>query len=351
MKRNIFLAIFLMVAVMFCGCGSNSKIVLGEMYAVPQFNKAESIKAVYKIEVPLPKKLNIADTALLNDEGIEQVSIAWMTPVYYKDGEDWKFYEFFGVKTLGNKLTVLIPVSVKFDFDNTFIGIADHAGKRIFDPRSEKYIKLGDIGKFNPEKAENFLPRVSEVNPMLYENGTEAFERAVDLNASFVGQKLQKEVRAIYKEYNIPFYSALPEEVLKKLEKSGRDKLVKQFFGEGWYVVATYPILTPQAYGAYILASKVFQIPKQLFQEDLNQPGYMDRVLTAGDYYELLEYYEKNYKPVASSSIATKNFRNSERLLPENVKLSIQGTPCEKANTYEEYNNCVLVYNSKIIKK
>ena len=101
MKRKIFLTILLMVAVMLYGCGATSKMVLNEMYAVPQFNKAESVKAVYKIEISLPKKLNIADTALLNDYGIEEVSTGWMTPVYYKDGDDWKFHEFFRCEKLG----------------------------------------------------------------------------------------------------------------------------------------------------------------------------------------------------------------------------------------------------------
>ena len=117
----------------------------------------------------------------------------------------------------------------------------------------------------------------------------------MELKKTFVGQLASKEVRKIYKEYGIPFYSALA--CRKKFSKSWKvadaTSFLKAIFGEGWYVVATYPILTPQAYGAYVLLTKVFQIPKQLFQEDLNKPGYMDRVLTAGDYYDLLEYYRE----------------------------------------------------------
>lgn len=53
-------------------------------------------------------------------------------------------------------------------------------------------------------------------------------------------------------------------------------------------------------------------------------------------------------KPIKNMEKKFLEQKATSHLLPKDFKAALKGTPCENAETYEAYNQCVVEYNKKI---
>jgi len=184
-----------------------------------------------------------------------------------------------------------------------------------------------------------FFTVIGSDNSMEVARGTDDYAGLMDFYKQFRTIEAMQIRDSVYKKYGIPLGTALTEEQLKRIEKDPAVDKLRDFFFDKWYVLFTYPLLSPTDYGVFIFIAKVFQIPSVWWKDDLNKPGYMDRTLTAGSAFDMMEYYSRKY------GFQAKGIPQTD--LPDELRQSIRNSTGKDFTTYADYNAWVVEQNNK----
>lgn len=295
------------------------------------------------IKFRLAPRLDVADSAFLYDLGIKTPSYSWKAVMWEKIDGDWEIRELQAVRMRQSngppQLLITIPRPLKA-IQNNYLAVVDHAGNRIFNRHGEFIMK--DYRDISPTDYSKFLDKIGSANPLEVKKGSKDYESILNFYEKFRVLEAIQFRNYVYKQEGIPTGTALSKEEVERIAQkyeSHTEKL-KQLFLDDWYLIFTYPLLSPVEYGSYIMISKVFQIPSVWWKKNLDSPGYMDRKLTAAGAYDMMRYYIQNH--VRRSGVS-----GTGKLTKEEQKIIKQATG-QTFSTYGEYLKWINRQNKEI---
>ena len=342
-KRDISVLLIIGLFVLTLGGCATSMTKPTDMFLAPDFSENQLDK-ITNMFFPLPVKIDVAGSAFLYDFGINTPSYSWKAPEWRrKENGKWEVVaEWVAVRLeIQNEepsLIVSYPNGKKEHLGN-LTAIVDHGGKRLYNQKGQ-YIYVPDgWRKVNPEDYPEFFTVIGSDNSMEVAKGTDDYAGLMDFYKQFRTVEAMQIRDSVYKKYGIPLGTALTEEQLKRIEKDPAVDKLRDFFFDKWYVLFTYPLLSPTDYGVFIFIAKVFQVPSIWWKDDLNKPGYMDRELTAASAFDMMEYYSRKY------GFQAKGIPQTD--LPDELRRSIRNSTGKDFTTYADYNAWVVEQNSK----
>ncbi|NQU77452.1 hypothetical protein HQ544_02025 [Candidatus Falkowbacteria bacterium] len=326
MKKIVVICMGLLLV----GCAS-SKMDQKGMFSGPNFDKAQ-LESMVNIVFPLPAKLDVADSAFLYDFGIKTPSYSWKAMRWNKKGKEWQVVgPFFAVRLEQSgkepRLLISFPGVLK-DMDGDLVAVADHSGTRLYNQKG-KYIKVaGGWSKVSPGDYQGFFTAITVENSLEIKQDSPEYTAMMEFYKKFQVLEALQMRDYVYKKLGIPVGTALSKEQLEKVDGTPIGEKLKELFLDKWYVLFTYPLLSPVDYGLFIMVAKVFQIPTMWWKDDLNKPGYMDRTLTAESAFDMMEYYQKRYSSGYSAPTIGITPQEQEAL---------EKATGQNFNTYQEY--------------
>ncbi len=333
----------ILLALFLSGCAS-SMTSQEEMFIAPNFEQEEARpETITNVMFRLSPRLDVADSAFLYDLGIKTPSLSWKAILWRKREGDWQREELKALRLrrpdAAARLIITIPYSLS-KVENAYLAVVDHAGNRIYN-RQGKYI-MKDYRDVDPENLSDFLSLVGESDPLELKKGSEDYKQILSLYKKFAVLEALQLRNHIYKQEGIPVGTVLTKEQLDRIEEKyeSHTSKLKELFLDDWYVIFTYPLLSPVEYGGYIMASKLFQIPSVWWKKDVNRPGYMDRKLTAAGAYDMMSYFAQHYLSRGDSL-------GSGQLTAEEKKTLEEATG-RKFSTYKEYLQWIRKKNQEI---
>ncbi|MFA5359354.1 MAG: hypothetical protein WC349_00120 [Patescibacteria group bacterium] len=310
------------------------------MHAVPNLNETKAEKFVWITVIQNPLELM--------STGIQQ-SIVWPSYVQDKNG---KTYQLRAVnpshKSNRLRMDIFEPSGALRKEDVKYVVVFDRLGRVAYNA-SGNGMPIDSWQDFKPESFGDFF----EVNPNLVKEVNENSEIVRTYNDSeFI--KFRETSEKFEKKYGVEFaannYNISKERLEQICREDSTARAFLDFLNKGWYLYATIPFIG--ASQTFIVAGivKVVQLPK-IFEDKIDRPGYRTYMPDAANVAEIvqigLEIFANQQAALNEKAVVAPQ---SEHPLTQKMKLSIQGTPCKDANTYEQYNSCVLEYNSRIKK-
>jgi hypothetical protein len=179
-------------------------------------------------------------------------------------------------------------------------GFGDHSAERLIAPNGQHF-RVEDWQDKRPEKLAPIIMPIKDLVVIEAKKGTEQYEQLISLFAPYQElyskrwQKSQSILREKCEEMNIPLGTTLSEENLAMMlaDEEFVAKLRSVLF-EDWFLLLTYPLMTPEKYGLSMLVIKVLRIPVKFWETDMDNPGYPDRAMTAIDTAAMLKYDRMN---------------------------------------------------------
>lgn len=288
MKRKVL--VVLLIVALISGCASG-KMSVKEMYQGPNFSASKEMPSQYTIFAFISNpRLDIPDSAIFVDWGIETPSLSWKFIVWHKlPNNDYEIIEAIAIRYEDKGKVYLITALPDVQLgEDDFLGVSDHAGKRIYNQQGRSI--MANWKNLNPEKYKHFLTAVKTAKGETVYKGSKKYENITTLGKIFRVEEGIQFKNTVYKKYGIPAGTVLTEQELKIFEDDPwfQDRIKKALF-TNWKVLFTYPILSPTTYGAFILVAKVFDISSLWWEDDPTGPGYMDRTMTGASTYDQVE--------------------------------------------------------------
>lgn len=339
MKKSFCFWALMALAVMLASC--NKRMTLGDTFMVPRIEGEPEQISYYRFA--LPELLDITDTALLFDKGVSEPSLSWKAVIFQKTATPGKYerVELFATRDIFEPrafLGIKIPDTIHVGDDDRVV-ILDHEERLIFSPVG-KFMEA-DYKSIDPTKYDDFFSKLSDLEKVVYGKGFTEYNKLIEFSRTLHAVELTRAAEAIREKLGVPAGSVLTRLQLEYIKERGWDKLFKSLLHDHWYILFAYPIVSPEKTGTYIMVNKLFQIPIYWLLDE-NGPGRMRRTMTASDTYFMMKWWQSREAQAAPAK------RAAEQLLPDEFKAAIKDTPCENAETYEEYNKCVTEYNKKI---
>ena len=344
-KERVLIAL-LAIAVMLVLAGCAGKMTLRDTFMVPRIDGDPAEISYYRIV--LSEFLDVTDTVLLFDKGVSAPSLSWKAVIFQKTAKPGKYerIEVFATRDIFEPrafLGIKVPDMVKIGQDD-LVAILDHEERLIFNAFGQ-FIEA-NYKSVDPAKYGNFFTKISDLKRVIYKKGSVEYDKLIEFSRTLHAVELTRAADAIRKKLGVPAGSVLTQKQLKYIKEKGWDKLFHALLYDNWGILFAYPLLSPEASGAYILVTKIFQVPVYWFLDE-NGPGRMRRTMTAADTYFMMKWWQVR-EVQAAPALAEEGARHS---LSDSVKTAIKDTPCEAAQTYEEYNKCAAEYNKKITEK
>lgn len=333
----------ILLALFLSGCAS-SMTSQEEMFIAPNFEQEEArSETLTNVMFRLPPRLDVADSAFLYDLGIKTPSLSWKAILWRKQEGDWQKEELKALRLRRRNAAARLIITIPYPLDEVkddYLAVVDHAGNRIYN-RQGKYI-MKDYRDVDPEKLSEFLSLVGNSDPLELKKGSQDYKQILSLYKKFAVLEALQFRDYIYKKEGIPAGTVLTQEQLDRIDEKyeSHTSKLKELFLDDWYVIFTYPLLSPVEYGGYIMASKLFQIPSVWWKKDVNRPGYMDRKLTAAGAYDMMSYFAQHYLSRGGSLGSGELTAKEQQILQEATG--------KKFSTYGEYLQWVRKKNQEI---
>lgn len=337
MKRS-FCVWVLVALVLFTGCVK--KMTLKDTFTAPRVEGEPEQISYYRFA--LSEFLDVTDTALLFDKGVSEPSLSWKAVIFQKTATPGKYnrIELFATRDIFEPRTFLgikVPDTIQIGDDDRMV-ILDHAEKLIFNATG-KFMEA-DYKSVDPVKYDDFFTKISDLKKVVYEKGSPEYDKLIEFSKNLHGVELVRAAKAVRKKLGVPFGATLTEEQLQRVKEKGWDKLFQSLLYDNWSILLGYGISAEEA-GAHIIVNKIFMVPAYWFRDE-NGPGRMRRAMTAADTYFMMKWWQGRGMPAAREKKA------AEQLLSEEFKASLKGGPCENAETYAAYSQCVAEYNQEV---
>jgi len=335
MRKEKVLIALSAIAVMWALVGCANKMTLRDTFMVPRIEGDPAEISYYR--VVLSEFLDVTDTALLFDRGVSAPSLSWKAVIFQKTAKPGKYerIELFATRDIFEPrafLGIKVPDMVKIGQDD-LVAILDHEERLIFNAFGQ-FIEA-NYKSVDPAKYGNFFTKISDLKRVIYKKGSVEYDKLIEFSRTLHAVELTRAADAIRKKLGVPAGSVLTQKQLKYIKEKGWDKLFHALLYDNWDILFAYPLLSPEASGAYILVTKIFQVPVYWFLDE-NGPGRMRRTMTAADTYFMMKWWQVR-EVQAAPALAKEAVKHP---LPDDIKKTIKGTPCEGVETVEEFNEC-----------
>ncbi|MFA6548750.1 MAG: hypothetical protein WCT39_02295 [Candidatus Margulisiibacteriota bacterium] len=294
------------LALFFClgliACGGPNATKRSEMYMAPLLpeTSGEAVLISYVVN-------SLVETADNDEKGMV---ISWKGILVNPEGE----YQEMLVLNIGqiddtrlSYYMAVIPSPMSKIGSHRFLPL-DHASRRVYNHKgNEMLLKLKDRGKKVDLKFYgDWIPTLAELEKEGYAvpltAHSETYDKLLGFYQSIRLQEVEAGKRYIHQRYGTNLTVEQLNEIAKEDAIAGR---LKKFLLSDWKIFFSFPISSPQAMGAFMLASKAFSIPS-IFQDDVDKPGYQDRKVSARDVITIMhQVARKDYelKPVGQRSL------------------------------------------------
>lgn len=349
MNRKAYLPVLVILAFVFSGCAS-SMTSKKEMFSGPNFEAAEKKpEFLTNVMFRLHPKLDVADSAFLYDLGIKTPSLSWKAILWQKQEGSWERKELKAVRYEQSGASPRLLITIPYPLDEVkdgYLAVVDHAGNRVYNRKADHIMK--DYRDISPEDYSQFLTSVGKADPLEVKKGEDDYSQLLNFYKKFVAMEALQFRSYVYKQEGIPAGTVLSEKEAKRIAEKyeSHTSKLKELFLDDWYVIFTYPLLSPVEYGGYIMASKLFQIPSVWWKKDVDSPGYMDRKLTAAGAYDMMSYFAQQY---LSRGDLSESGSGSGKLNSREKEV-LKNATGKDFSTYEEYLQWVTKKNKEIEK-
>lgn len=340
MKSRIFLAALLAVAIVvsMAGCGRKYVMDRPDMYLAPL--PEENAQTYTVATFALNPVLDLAE----GGDG----RFAWTAVLWDKAGQETKLLALSLSQFTKDKAMVIVIPKALSELAGCRLAVLDHGGKRIYNQRGE-FRELDSLWrKIDVEKYKDFLPELGPGTPYLKEI-TKGSKEESDLAALYKNFRVEDaKIARVY--IYVRYGSTLTSEQLDKL--AAEDSIVRGFadwLGRDWKLFVMYPFMDVASTALVAGIAKVFTLPS-IWGDRIDRPGYMeyrpDAEATAKMVLRGIEEYSN--KPVVKEQVIT---QAPAVKLPASTRASLISISCEKAETYEEANACIMEYNKKVLEE